>query len=52
MSRSTRQTRRWFLEVRERRVYITRDGEEMTSFAGCKMGAVKDISIGKEQDPN
>lgn len=40
--------RRWFFEVRDRRVYLIRDGEDITSFAGLKMGPVKDISIGKE----
>ena len=40
--------RRWFLEVRERKVYLVREGEELSSFSGMKMGAIMDVSIGKE----
>lgn len=44
----TLRQRRWHLDVRERKIYLVRDGEEATTFAGLKMGPVKDISIGKE----
>ncbi len=47
MSRQSKR-RRWFFEVRERQVLIIRDGEEITTFAGRKMGPIKDISVGKE----
>ncbi len=40
--------RRWYLEPKDRRVYLIRDGQEATSFSALKMGPIKDISIGKE----
>ena len=46
---SRRRQRRWSLEVRDRRIYVIRDGRELTSFASTKMGPIKDVSIGKEQ---
>ncbi len=42
------QVRPWFLETRGKLVYLLRDGEELSSFAGIKLGPVRDITTGKE----
>ena len=47
MPRTTKQ-RRWYLEPKERRIYLIREDVEISSYAGTAMGAIKDISIGKE----
>ena len=47
VARTPRQ-RRWFLEVRDRKIYLLRNGEELSSFSGMKMGAIMDVTIGKE----
>lgn len=46
-SRPLRQ-RRWFFEVRDRKIYLIRNGEELSSFSGMKMGAIMDVTTAKE----
>ena len=47
VARTPRQ-RRWFLEVRDRKIYLLRDGEELSSFSAMKMGPIMDVTTGKE----
>lgn len=47
-SRKTPRQRRWFLEVRDRKIYLLRNGEDLSSFSAMKMGAIMDVTTGKE----
>ncbi len=43
-----KRTRRWFFDVKDRSINLIRDGEEISSFASLKMGAVKAVVTAKE----
>lgn len=47
-SSSKSRQRRWFFETKDNRIFLHRDGREMTSFSGLSMGPIKDISIGRD----
>ena len=40
--------RRWHFEVRGKEIFVIRAGDEMESLCGLKYGAIKDITIGKD----
>ena len=47
VARTPRQ-RQWFFEVRDRKIYLLRNGDELSSFSAMKMGMIMDVTTGNK----